>query len=152
MAPRISFPLAFTIPGGEGTQTMTSEFDLAASVEMISEWYDNYTCVDATGQRLRVLIDMIEVLLVEPIAGSWSVADLTIAQLEADGLTLYGEFSRGVLHRVLEVNRAVSRALPTSWKDSVTTLAKKDWRHSDLEPKRFDLEWRSCRTGGKTPS
>ncbi|MFF8807789.1 hypothetical protein [Streptomyces omiyaensis] len=141
-----SFPLLFTDDEGE-IQSLSDPAELDTTLEFVDDFDPAYRCVDADGQRVRVLVWNLELLALRIVPDDFDVTETTISETRRPGgTTEYTESFRGEPLRA--VRRDASGALtavPSDWRDGTPPDAAPEGRPARLTPEEFNVLWMKAR-------
>ncbi|MFD3333144.1 hypothetical protein ACFWV1_10910 [Streptomyces sp. NPDC058700] len=141
-----SFPLLFTDDEGE-TQTLSDPAELDTTLEFVDDFDPEYRCVDADGQRVRVLVWNLELLALRTVPDDFDATGTTISETRLPGgTTEYTESFRGEpLRAVRRDASGVLTAVPSDWRDETQPDAAPEGRPAGLTPEEFNVLWMKAR-------
>ncbi|MFH8702077.1 hypothetical protein [Streptomyces chartreusis] len=129
-------PLTYTDDDGIEYEYETVEF-LAEDVEFANDYHNDYKCYDAAGQRFRLVISGMRLLLIQPVPAGFQVVGIQIRQAHFEGNEFLTETFEGSPLRCL-VRRNNSR-----WEhlDPFSIDSATDGAAAEMSPERFDALW-----------
>lgn len=138
----IQFPIFLRIEDEDG-QIFDDEEELVTTVEYLNDWSEQYVARDASGGRMRLVLEDLKLLLAEPVANDWSHANLTVVELhKVDGDDVLAELNGTIVHRTFTLrSQTVS---PRNWQETAHEVLG-SYSNSSLKAVDFHATWTKYR-------
>ncbi|SDE56471.1 hypothetical protein [Auraticoccus monumenti] len=128
--------------GADVVWTVPSLTVLELSLPSLGDWDDDYTCSDAEGARLRLVVAAHTLLYAARVDRSWHRGRLAVVQGRTeDGDLLLAERSDGVVTRTLEFEPNGHRTPAPNWPAPLRAGADLGLVPSPVAPAEFDRLW-----------
>lgn len=139
----LAWPLRLVLDRREDVvRTVPSLTVLELSLPSLDDWHDDYSCTDADGARLRLVLTAHTLLFAARVDRSWHRGRLRVVQgRTVDGDLLLAERSDGVLTRTLEFEPNGHRTPAPNWPAPLRPGADLGLTPSPVTPAEFDRLW-----------
>ena len=129
-------PLIYTDDDGTEYEYESVEF-LAEDVEFANDYHGDYKCHDAAGQRFRLIVSGMRLLLFQPVPSHFQVDRLQIRQTRLEGSEVLIEVFEG------SPLRRLVRDTDSSWEhvDTPSVEGASDGAPAEMSAEQFDAVW-----------
>ncbi|MER6037921.1 hypothetical protein ABT133_29100 [Streptomyces sp. NPDC001835] len=140
MMNKVTYPLIYTDEEGVAHIARTAE-ELALIAEFVDDWDPPYTCVDATGQRIRLIVWALQVVLEQPVPARFDPQKLRVEEVEAGEEVISVEFYEESALRALSVRGDAAQIITDL--ESMTSAGKAELQ----DVQEFHNAWMRARLG-----
>lgn len=149
----VKFPLTFEDDCG-GAAVFATPDEVTVNVEFLDDDDPPYRCTDADGNRTRLIVWNLELLLCHRVPSDWSPSQLQFLEVtrghhRGSYVEVQGE---RVVRALVATGASLLTAEPRAWGDEVPAAVTRNTSESmDLGRREFHQEWMRARLGKPFP-